>query len=650
MSGDHGGSAMRDFSDYIMEEELIDLPLEGDLFTWSNGSASSRLDRFLVLPEWEGDHLDVKQYCLPRIVSDHKPMILAGGGMHRGPASFRFENTWLQVEGFRDLVGKWWEGYEVFGNLSYCLARKLRLLKEDLKRWNMEVFGRVEIRLATFMEELQVLESKETLPGLSEVERDRRVEMKAENERLLCGRDWGSMKGCTKNLEQWRPQSRWLSMPSLNSEEVDILVMPFGEEEASEVVMKLRGDKALGPGWFLYSPFCNIVGHFGEPDGQRLITENQNAFVRGRQILDALLVANECVDGRLRSKEPRALCKLGYRKGDHVSWEFLLYLLERLGFGEKWCRWIKRAAFLQLKFSVLVNGSAQGLFSGSQGRLSGFKAGDGSQEVIVSHLLFADDTLILCKAESEEMTCLIDILLCFQAVYDLRINLVSLLALPSSPKLCGEQLWIDLRGDSLLGSGNTFLREASLLLLKALYPAYQLNFLSMLTIPKSIASRLEKFDEGFLMEKIRERLGIHLVAWKIWRFALGEDKLWCRVLKGKYGTISGPWRTKVITHPYGIVPLREMFLELFTLATNQNALVADCWFLSLARGFWALLFRRGAQDWELEAFVEFFRLLQEVQPISLEVDKWRWKRQGQGSFTVSSFYHSLTGLDDPTSP
>ncbi|GFZ14522.1 zinc finger nuclease 3 [Actinidia rufa] len=147
--------AMRDFSDYIMEEELIDLPLEGNDFTWNNGTTSSRLDRFLVCSEWEGSHLDVRQYSLPKVVSDHKPVFLVGGGIHRGPTPFRFENMWLQVEGFRDLVWKWWEGYEVSGSASFCLARKLRWLKEDLKRWNREVFGRVESRLANLMEELK---------------------------------------------------------------------------------------------------------------------------------------------------------------------------------------------------------------------------------------------------------------------------------------------------------------------------------------------------------------------------------------------------------------------------------------------------------------------------------------------------------------
>ena len=145
---------------------------------------------------------------------------------------------------------------------------------------------------------------------------------------------------------------------------------------------------------------------------------------------------------------------------DHVNWDFLLYLLRRCGFGQTWCSWIE-FCISSASFSVLINGPPAGFFDNSRGirqgdhlspflfvivmeafskmvkasidhsLFSAFAMGaKGSEQVHISHLLFADDTLVFCGASRDQVQAIGNLLVCFELVSGLKVNLAKSVIVP----------------------------------------------------------------------------------------------------------------------------------------------------------------------------------------------------------------------------
>ena len=170
--------------------------------------------------------------------------------------------------------------------------------------------------------------------------------------------------------------------------------------------------------------------------------------------MDFILIASEWIDNRLKSGVPGLLCKLDVEEAyDHVSWDFLMYMLQRCGFSEKWRKWI-RYCISTVKFFILINGSPSDFFGSSRGLRQGdplspllfdivmealsrmldvaasarqflgfFVGSTVGLLVMASHLLSADDTLIFCDAEPSQIANLRAILTRFEEVSGLCINL-----------------------------------------------------------------------------------------------------------------------------------------------------------------------------------------------------------------------------------
>ncbi|KAJ9678294.1 hypothetical protein PVL29_020454 [Vitis rotundifolia] len=161
------------------------------------------------------------------------------------------------------------------------------------------------------------------------------------------------------------------------------------------------------------------------------IHSTQGAFVQGRQILNAVLIANEIVDEKRRSGEEGVVFKIDFEKAyDHVSWDFLDHVMEKKGFSPRWRKWMK-GCLSTVSFAILVNGNAKRWVKASRGLrqgnplspflftlvadvlsrlllraeernlLEGFRVG--RNRIRVSHLQFADDTIFFSNTREEDL-------------------------------------------------------------------------------------------------------------------------------------------------------------------------------------------------------------------------------------------------------
>ncbi|WVZ83679.1 hypothetical protein U9M48_030804 [Paspalum notatum var. saurae] len=93
------------------------------------------------------------------------------------------------------------------------------------------------------------------------------------------------------------------------------------------------------------------------PFMQRLISANQNAYVRGRSILDSYKYVQTAAAVYRGKKIPKLLLKLDISKAfDSLAWSFLLEVLRRLGFSVRWCNWISTLLY-SASSRILLNGT-----------------------------------------------------------------------------------------------------------------------------------------------------------------------------------------------------------------------------------------------------------------------------------------------------
>ncbi|XP_058068824.1 uncharacterized protein LOC131218159 [Magnolia sinica] len=451
-----------EFAEAINDAGLLDVGFSDNRFTWSNNHDGNsqiwaRLDRSLCNDEWIRCFPKFHVVHLPRVNSDHAPLLLNFPAPNKVLARpFRFQRMWFLHEGFLQIIKEAWTG-DLQGSPMVNLLLKLRKTKLVVKAWNRSVFdnistNRKQAELAFEQAEASAQSSSNSVPSEALLEaKDRLMQwelaeetfwkQKARNNWLAKGDKntkffhLAAMNRVRKaEIREIRSQvgsiitdpdkikaqavlffSRLLSaetcqtsnmlenlIPHLlsNDDNLSLMHPPSLEEIYTELPLSCSmGVKFLEPlPLTRYASFPTRLATVLP----KLISPEQGAFIQGRAIVENVALAWENFrEINRKIHRGNIAIKFDMEKAyDRVNWDFL-----KLAQGYfKSSRGLRQgdpiSPSLFILSSEVFSKGIKNLFN--QGLCQPFKLKLGCP--LISHLLYADDTLIFANGRSSSLS------------------------------------------------------------------------------------------------------------------------------------------------------------------------------------------------------------------------------------------------------
>ncbi|WJX46635.1 beta-amyrin 28-monooxygenase [Trifolium repens] len=472
--------------------------------------------------------------------------------------------------------------------------------------------------------------------------------------------------------EEWpRPNLDGIVFPQVSLEKMSLLTDIFTLDEISEVVRGCDGSKSPGPDGYNFAfvkHFWNLMKHevrimFDQFHGNEclpkclssyfltlipkvrspqavsdfrpisllgclykmvakvlalrlaivlgdLIPKTQSAFLKGRQLVEGVVVINEAIDFAKKSGKDCLIFKVDFEKAyDSVDWGFLDYMLRRFGFNTKWRGWMK-ACVCTGCMSILVNGSPteeinikKGLKQGDplapllfllvsdglgalmrkaveRGRFKPFCVGRNNMQI--SMLQYADDTLCIGEATVDNLWAIKSVLRGFEMASGLKVNFwkscimgvnVSnefldmasgflncrigqipfiYLRLPvgANPRLVST--WspmLDVIRKRLGSWGNKYVSLGGrIVLINAVLSSIPIFFLSYMKLPVKVWREVVKIQRNFLWGGLSLKRRISWVKWEDICRSKKEGGLGIRDLRVVNLSLLAKWRWKLLTN------------------------------------------------------------------------------------------------------
>uniref|UniRef100_A0A803NTG1 Reverse transcriptase n=1 Tax=Cannabis sativa TaxID=3483 RepID=A0A803NTG1_CANSA len=472
-------SLLKGFQDVVSDCRLIDMALFVHPYTWERGRGTSnwveiRLDRVLVSHAWNDLFPSARLFNMEISVSDHSPLWLQ---LVPTPIVITPPSTAL-VEWGKNITGDFKERLNKCNKVLKCL--KNRRYEESIKKYKetqtqlYEILTQKEVFWRQRSKQLWLQAGDQNTKYFHACATSRK-----RNNHIVCLKNragvWAGWDNGLKEVmaDYYRElftasTSNWerviACVDNVVSEDQNVgLTAPVDAAEVRKAVFQMHPDKSPGPDG-LNPRFCQkfwevvgtdvvrLVQHFfmfGEfPDflkdtniilipkkstpetmsdlrpialcnviykivskvmANRLkgvlpnvISETQSAFLPGRLITDNILISFEVMHYLKRKgsrKNGFMAVKMDMSKAyDRVEWGFLQAMLRKLG------------------LSLLIKDYER------LGKVRGFKVARGAP--IISHMLFADDTYVFCKANEEAACNVMELLSYFQQASRQQVNVL----------------------------------------------------------------------------------------------------------------------------------------------------------------------------------------------------------------------------------
>ncbi|GJZ18777.1 putative RNA-directed DNA polymerase, eukaryota, reverse transcriptase zinc-binding domain protein [Tanacetum coccineum] len=305
-AGERYGSVFKEkqaelFHDFITNASLSDTHLGGFNFTLTDkwGSKMSKLDQFLVSESFYEVFPHNLGVVLEKGIPDHQPILLHETVVDYGPTPFRFFHSWLEMDGFHNLVRSTWKNDSIVD--QGCASKEdITIRKESIVTLNelhridaLDLAQKAKIKWAIegdentkfFHGSLKTKRRQLAIKGILKdgewIEEPDRV--KTEFFTHFCNRFQKPIR--------FPPSLDVAYASPLSSDQRDLLERDFIQEDIKRVVWDCGGDRSPGPDGFSFKCFTTFWDLL-EEDVVRFILEffHSGYFLKGCNSLFIALI------------------------------------------------------------------------------------------------------------------------------------------------------------------------------------------------------------------------------------------------------------------------------------------------------------------------------------------------------------------------